>query len=264
MERIIVVTGSASGLGKATAEVLEQKGNRVIRVDLKEGDVLADLSTVAGRQEAINQIKKLSPDVVDGIITWAGGGGTPRLTISVNFFGTTQLIEGLHSLLLKSAAPRVVVTSSRMSLQPVDFALLDLLMAGKEDEALMRQKQLVEVAPSEQNSLLSYGTAKKALAYWTRRLALTKDWGDKGILLNAIAPGLIKTPLTDAVLEGPSEAMRDGLLAMHPQVDATLSLPIEIANLAAFLLSEENKLLIGHTFFADRGTELIERGERVY
>lgn len=45
MTRTIVITGAASGIGKATAEILERAGDRVIRVDLQEGDVAADLGT---------------------------------------------------------------------------------------------------------------------------------------------------------------------------------------------------------------------------
>ena len=44
MARTIVVTGAASGIGKSTADLLEAGGDRVIRVDLREGDVTGDLS----------------------------------------------------------------------------------------------------------------------------------------------------------------------------------------------------------------------------
>ncbi|WP_293951588.1 hypothetical protein [uncultured Corynebacterium sp.] len=45
MARTIVITGAASGSGKATAKILEKVGDRVIRVDLQEGDVATDPGT---------------------------------------------------------------------------------------------------------------------------------------------------------------------------------------------------------------------------
>ena len=93
MKRTIVITGSASGLGKATAELLEKDGDKIIRVDLKEGDVKADLSTMEGREEAIQRITELSPEGVDGVITWAGLGGPRIITAIVNYFGTVDFVE---------------------------------------------------------------------------------------------------------------------------------------------------------------------------
>ncbi len=52
MSRTYIVTGSASGIGAATARLLRGQGHRVMGIDLREADVLADLSTTDGRRGA--------------------------------------------------------------------------------------------------------------------------------------------------------------------------------------------------------------------
>ena len=46
-----------------------------------------------------------------------------------------------------------------------------------------------------------YGTTKRALALWIRRKAATPDWAGAGIPLNAIAPGVVETPMTAALID---------------------------------------------------------------
>ena len=55
-----VVSGAASGIGAATTEVLRAQGDRAITVDLRDADVLADLSTAAGRADAVATVQQLT------------------------------------------------------------------------------------------------------------------------------------------------------------------------------------------------------------
>ena len=252
MTRTIVVTGSASGLGLATTESLEAQGDRVIRIDLREGDILADLGTADGRREALAKIHEQTSEL-DGIVTWAGIGAPTPATLHVNYFGTTEIITGVHDLLTKSDAARVVVTSSRMSLYPADQVIVDALLAG--DSAAVER----EFAENEAEPLQYYKASKTALARWMRRIAVDPAWGGAGIAVNAIAPGLIETPLTRTALDVPE--MRGPLIDMHPQVTDTMSQPREIAALATYLLSEPAGILVGQCIWADRGTEVITRGD---
>ena len=61
MSRTIVVTGAASGIGKATAELLQGRGDTVIGVDLKGTDVNVDLTTAEGRTSLVDQLMSLVP-----------------------------------------------------------------------------------------------------------------------------------------------------------------------------------------------------------
>lgn len=255
MARTIVVTGSASGLGRATANKLEERGDRVITVDLNGGDIVADLSTRQGREEVVTGLHDLAPDGIDGIATWAGLGGGSVKTLLVNYFGTVDLVEGVHDLLVTSDAPRVVITSSRMSLERADAVIVEQLLNGEVDS-------VSSMYDSEQEPMAFYKASKTALARWMRRTAVSPEWGGRGIAMNAIAPGLIETPMTRPIL-GSTEG-RAPLLAMHPQADTRRSQPEEIASLAAYLLSEPAGILMGQCIFADRGTEAILRGDETW
>lgn len=118
ISRTIVVTGAASGIGRATAEILEAQGNRVIHVDLKEGDITGDLGNRASIAEVVTEIEEISGGVIDGLVANAGVSIPSPLSLKINYFGTVALIEALLPLLAKSSeAPRVSVTSSAATLQ---------------------------------------------------------------------------------------------------------------------------------------------------
>jgi NAD(P)-dependent dehydrogenase (short-subunit alcohol dehydrogenase family) len=123
--RIYVLSGSASGIGRATKELLVSQGHRVIGVDLREADVIADLGTPAGRDLMIDQVTKKSRGKVDALLAVAGVDIVGPPIIAINYYGSLATLEGLRPLLLKSSAPRAVAVSSITSVHPFDQQLLD-------------------------------------------------------------------------------------------------------------------------------------------
>ena len=99
----IAITGSASGMGAATKARLESNGHRVIGVDQRDADIVADLSSADGRRTAIEGVHRLADGSLDGLVTFAGMGPLPgragSLLVSVNYFGTVELLSGLRDLL---------------------------------------------------------------------------------------------------------------------------------------------------------------------
>ena len=96
------ITGGASGIGLGLKNQLIQGKNAVIDVDLRDADILADLSTDEGRQTAIAGIRSAMPEGLDGFIPCAGLGAhvnNPKKIIQVNYFGVTAIIEGIRDLL---------------------------------------------------------------------------------------------------------------------------------------------------------------------
>ncbi|MFW8745800.1 SDR family NAD(P)-dependent oxidoreductase, partial [Mesorhizobium japonicum] len=85
MTRTYVVTGSASGIGRATAELLIERGHRVIGVDLHGQDVETDLSTAEGRSELVRKVTELSDGAIDAIIANAGLASPTPAPVSVNY-----------------------------------------------------------------------------------------------------------------------------------------------------------------------------------
>jgi NAD(P)-dependent dehydrogenase (short-subunit alcohol dehydrogenase family) len=70
--RIYVLSGSASGVRRATKDLLVSQGHRVIGVDLREADVITDLGTPAGRDPMIDQVTRKSRGKADALLAVAG------------------------------------------------------------------------------------------------------------------------------------------------------------------------------------------------
>ncbi|MEV6909242.1 SDR family oxidoreductase [Amycolatopsis sp. NPDC051071] len=180
------MTGSASGIGAATAALLRERGAMVIGCDLSDADIQADLSTSEGRQALVDQVAERGP--IDAVLAIAGGAKTGLL--QTNYFGTVATLEGLRPLLTQSEAPRAVVVSSTSSLAPADERVVQAFLDGDEAAAVA----YIDAEPSIGGAAGAYGIAKRALNRWVRRAAATPEWAGAGIALNAVAPGVVDTP----------------------------------------------------------------------
>ena len=98
MKRTYVVTGAASGIGQATATLLRNRGHRVIGVDLRSVDVVADLSTPEGRQDAIDGFLCEAGRRLDAVIANAGLASAK----SGCTYSSPDLNAGVHSRLRRS------------------------------------------------------------------------------------------------------------------------------------------------------------------
>lgn len=257
MTRTTVITGVASGIGRATADLLEERGENVIGVDIHDADVIADLATPEGRASMVDGVRERAGGTVDAIIANAGLATPTTTTIAVNYFGAIATLTGLRPLLAASPAPRAVATVSMASLFPPDEILLAALVAGDEDAALRRGAEL-EAAGGDTADLI-YGTTKRALARWIRRAAPSADWAGAGIPLNAIAPGVVQTPMT-AGLTATTEA-RAAILQRVPMPLGGIFEPRDTAYLLAWLTGVENAHLCGQIVFIDGGSDAVIRGE---
>ena len=66
--RTYAMTGGATGIGAELRQQLQAAGHKVISVDIKKGDIIADLSTAEGREVAIDGVQRLAPEGLDGFI----------------------------------------------------------------------------------------------------------------------------------------------------------------------------------------------------
>jgi len=259
MARTFVVTGAASGIGKTTAELLQSRGETVIGVDLQGTDINVDLTTAEGRTSLVEQVREKSGGKIDGILAIAGLAHPIPATVGVNFFGMVATLEGLRPLLDGSDAPRAAGVASMASLNPVDDELVAAMTSGDEAAALARAEIL---AGDESTGYLIYGSTKKAFAQWIRRTAPTDDWAAAGIPLNAIAPGVIVTPMTAPLLE--TEEGREQIRAGVPMPLNGFAEPSVPARLLAWLVSEENSHLCGQVVFVDGGSDVVIRGDSTW
>jgi NAD(P)-dependent dehydrogenase (short-subunit alcohol dehydrogenase family) len=248
--RTVVVTGSASGMGAATRARLEADGQRVIGVDLRDAEVVADLGTPEGRSAAIDAVEHEAGGTLDGLVTWAGLAGlTDRpgsLLASVNYFGTVALLDGLRPLLTKGDRPAAVaISSNSITSQPgVPMAVTEACLADDEPAA--------RAAADEVSSLAVYPATKLAIAWWVRRHAPTEQWAGAGITLNAVAPGAIETPLLQATLDDPT--VGDLVRAFRIPVGRRGTAD-EVAAFVQFLLGPDARFFCGSVLFQDGGTD---------
>ncbi len=250
----IAVTGAASGIGAATTARLESAGHHVIGVDLHDTAVTADLGTPEGRHAAVDEVTRTASGRLDGLVTCAGLAGAPwragSLLASVNYFGTVGLLEGLRPALAAGDAPAVVAISSNASTcQPAQPAALTRACLDGDELAA---RQLADDA----GSLASYGATKLAVAHWVRAHAPGPDWAGAGIRLNAIAPGMVETPM---VAEGRADPTVGPLLEGFPIPVGRTGQPAEVAALIAFLLGPEAGFFCGSVVFVDGGTDALLR-----
>lgn len=249
--RRYVVTGSASGIGAATASILREHGATVIGCDLNDADVIADLSTPAGRRTLVDQVATWGH--IDAVLAIAGGGRTGLL--ETNYFGAVATLEGLRPLLARSDAPRAVAVSSTSSLAPADERVLQACADGDEAAATA----LVAAEPSLRDS--AYGIAKRALNGWVRRTAPTPGWAGAGIPLNAVAPGVVDTPAAAWILA--DDDVRAGVEAAAPQpLGGFPGRPEWVGHLISWLAGPENRFVTGQVIFADGGAEAALLGDR--
>lgn len=260
MSRTSVVTGAASGIGKATKQLLEERGERVIGVDVHDAELIADLSTPPGRAALVEGVRELSGGSIDAVHAVAGLAVPTSATVAVNFFGTVATLEGLRPLLLGSPAPRAVLVSSMAALMASDAELVALLSAGEEPAALARADVLAK--EPETTGQLIYASTKLALSRWVRRQASTAQWAGAGIPLNAVAPGIIATPMTAELIA--TAQGREALLQAVPMPLNGIAEPIVVARALAWLGGEENTHLCGQIVYVDGGSDVVLRGDSVW
>lgn len=249
-ERTVVVTGSASGMGAATRARLEADGHRVVGIDIRDAEVEADLGTPDGRQTAVAETTERTGGVIDGLVTWAGLPGLTHLAgstlVSVNYFGTVELLAGLRPLLARGDRPAAVaISSNSTTCQPgVPEELVEVCLAGDESAA--------RAVGDTVGSLAAYPATKTAVAWWARRHAPTADWAGAGITLNVVAPGAVETPMLQASREDPTIG---AFVDAFPVPVGRTGTADELAAIVQFLLGPDARFLCGSVLYVDGGTD---------
>ena len=251
--KIYAMTGGASGIGAAIKQSLLEAGNKVIVVDITNADIEADLSTTQGRSSAIAGIRDRAADGLDGFIACAGvASHVPNLPLiaNVNYFGTTELVDGLRDLL---AARRgsVVLVSSNSAPMPTNPDFVDALL-NSDQEAVETQLEGME-------GQAVYSGSKQAVARWMRRN--TAAYAAEGIRMNAIAPGYTETPMTAAVAE--SEEYGDAIRQFVASIPmGRAGAPQDMADAVDFLLSDKASFICGTVLFIDGGHDAMLRADQ--
>lgn len=230
--RRILLTGAASGIGRASAEACRREGARLALLD-----VSPDVERVARELEALPLVVDLRdltalPDAVaraaeamgglDGVVNCAGANVTRPLA-------EVTLADWAKAMEINLTAPFVICQ-----------AAVPRLSTGA---AIVNVVSGVGLRP-DSPGVSPYAASKGGLIALTRALAaeLAPD-----IRVNAVAPGLTRTPMTTQMLQGdPPPALARYALKRAAE-------PEEIANAILFLLSDEASFVTGITLAADGG-----------
>jgi NAD(P)-dependent dehydrogenase (short-subunit alcohol dehydrogenase family) len=183
-------------------------------------------------------------------VTCAGLAGAPdragSLLAAVNYFGTVDVLNGLRPFLAPGGAA-VAISSNSTTVQPGIPA--DLVEACLDhDEGLS-----MRIADAR-GSMATYPATKLAVAHWVRRTA--PEWARTGLRLNAIAPGMIDTPMVGAMRADPETGP---LLDLLPIPVGRPGRPEEIAALVEFLLGPDGAFFCGSVIFCDGGSDALLR-----
>lgn len=242
--RRIVVTGVASGIGKAIAADLEGRGAEVIGVDIQRADISgklyeADLSD----PDQIDDLVALLEPGSNGLCNVAGvpPSAPPEKVLALNAKGLERLTTGLAPKLAEGASIVNIASSAGNAWADRVQALLDFDDVPFEEAAL---KQFA-VDHELQEEGASYFFSKEFVVTWTMRNRWT--WRDRGVRVNSISPGPVETPALQDFIDTLGRARRMMELMDRP------GKPEEIAPVAAFLLSDESGWIQGSNIAVDGG-----------
>ena len=245
--KVCIVTGAGSGIGKATAELFGRNGATVVVADVNHG-------TVQATAQAIEQASAKARAVVTDVCDEAATKALAELTIKE--FGRIDVLINNAGI---SAAGRVHETTvelwdrimrvnARGIFLVAKAVLPDMIGRGKGVIVNMASNIAIIGLPNR----AAYGASKGAVLALTRCMQV--DYGPLGIRVNALLPGTIFTPMLDAVLKVSFPSRDEALKAIRGrQLTDVLGQPEDVAKAALFLASDDADFTFGTGLIVDGG-----------
>lgn len=244
MSSLALVTGGGSGIGAATVRELARRGNSVVVVDLDldaAQSVVSGVALPAGAQAIARACDVTIPADVDRVVAEALQ-LTGRIDVVVNCAGLAGRSDKLELLGLDDWAR--VVDVNLWGVAHVARAVTPILREQRSG-AVVNVASIAGIQGSR--GQVPYSAAKAAVIGLTQ--AMAKELMSAGVRVNAVAPGFIRTPMTDEMTAQIKEAWRLDRLVLG----GDLGLPEQVASCIGFLCSPEASFVTGVTLPVDGG-----------
>ena len=238
-----LVTGAASGIGEKVAHALAREGATVAVADRdrKGAERVAEAVRKDGGRAHAFELDVTDATAVSACVE-AAGKRLGRLDVLVNSAGVREIVSVLElSLEEWNRVMGVNVTGTFLCSQA--FARAVIAKGGKGAIVNLASTLGVVAAPNR----AAYTASKHAVVGLTKEMAM--ELGEKSIRVNAVGPGVIRTPLTERYFQDAEQAQR--IKDLHAM--ARWGEPDEIAKAILFLASDEASFCTGTTLIVDGG-----------
>jgi NAD(P)-dependent dehydrogenase (short-subunit alcohol dehydrogenase family) len=249
-DKVALITGGASGIGRCTAQVFAREGAKLVLADLNlaAAEALAAELAADGADAIAVQCNVCNRAEVEAAVARAVE-HFGRLDVLVNSAGISSrhVPEGAD---FEQAWQLIMDVNVRGTMLASHAAVAAMAQRGSGAIVNLASIMSYVVHPAGyglSDGFNAYSQSKGAVVQMTRDLAVNS--GHPGIRVNAVCPGFIETPLTTAITGNPN--LRSAMEARHPI--GRLGKPEEIAAVIAFLASDEASFVTGATWLVDGG-----------
>ena len=243
--KVAVVTGAASGIGREISRVLSTAGARIVAVDRDGLGLEETCSSMEDEEVLLLTVDLLKDGAEDGIVEKAVGafGSLDMLVNCAGVFPTSPALT-----LAKEDWDRVLGLNLRSPFLCSQAAARWMVGEGRPGNIVNIASTAGTVA---RPSIAHYAASKAALIMLTKVLAI--EWAEYDVRVNAVAPGLVETPGVTQGLLDTEEGRQEHLRKLDKIPMARPGEPREIAEAVLFLASGNSSFVTGHTLFVDGG-----------
>jgi NAD(P)-dependent dehydrogenase (short-subunit alcohol dehydrogenase family) len=239
--KVGLITGAASGIGKAVAAALADKGAELVVVDLNREavDQVASEINAAGGVAKPFLADVADPEMVKAAVQFAEE-EFGKLNLAFNNAGITGP-SGLLADIDVAGYQRTINVNLNAVFYGMYYEIPAMLRAG--GGAIVNTSSILGLVGTP--TAVPYVTAKHGVTGMTKAAAV--GYAEQGLRINSVHPGYIDTPL----LKNLGDARRSALISLHPQ--GRLGTDHEVANAVVWLLSDEASFANGTQLVVDGG-----------